>query len=143
MFRRGPGQQTARICLVHLGTPWHKGGALWADRSQEGIFLFAVCRMLFFDASAPVYSYALILGQQGLWELVFWEYFLSGFPSLSGILCNPLCNSGGGPTRPEGLELCSSKGFPALASNSSGPKETSLKCFCLKTRVQPGLYMPP
>lgn len=85
-----------------------------------------MCRSLVFEARPLVYSYALVISQQGRGELsVLGILPVRFFPACLGM---PLCDSGGGPMCPKGLRLYCSKGFPALnLKNSSGLNETSLK----------------
>ena len=145
VFRRGPGQQTARICLVHLGMPWHQGH-YELTKARRAFFCLPSVECYSLKLFCFVYSYALIISQQGLWELSVLgilpvRFFPASLWNASAILSATL---GVVQHAQRDSDLCGSKGFPALnLKNSSGPKETSLKCFCLKTQVRPGLYMSP
>lgn len=145
VFRCGPGQQTARICLVHLGMPWHKG-CYELPGARRAFFCLPSVECYSLKLFGFVYSYALIISQQGLWELSVLgilpvRFFPAFLWNASAILSVTL---GVVQRAQRDSPSCCSEGFPALnLKNSSGPKETSLKCFCLKTQAWPGLYMSP
>lgn len=128
--------------------PWHRGATSW--QSQTGILLFAEQPMLVsidhcsLKLVCSVYSYALVISQQGFGGESSGNASCQVFPSPAlECLCNPLCNPAGASiaqrdSAPKGSQHSTSK----IAQGSVRPYWNSPR-FCLKTQTWPSLCKSP